>query len=67
MKIKEYISKNKNVYFLQHCGSDLYLSLLKVCNLIIGNSSSSFIEAASLKTSTINSKIVCNEIIQKIY
>ena len=53
-KINEFIKKNNNASFFQHFGSDLYLSLLKASNLIIGNSSSGVIEAPSLKTPTIN-------------
>ncbi len=44
----------KNFFIFKNLGEEGYLSLLKVCDCIIGNSSSGIIEAPYLSTSTIN-------------
>ena len=53
-KIKSFVSRNKNSKFIYSMGKENYLSCLKYCNLLIGNSSSGIIEAPSLKTPSIN-------------
>lgn len=53
--IKKYITKNSsNTKFFNSLGTLNFLSLLKIVDGIIGNSSSGIIEAPSLKTGTIN-------------
>lgn len=77
--IDEYVSKNKEKAVAYHSlGALRFLSLVKVCDAIIGNSSSGILEAPSLKTITINigdrqkgriqakSIINCNNSIQSI-
>ncbi|GAQ14823.1 UDP-N-acetylglucosamine 2-epimerase [Myroides odoratimimus] len=53
--IDEYVSKNKEKAIAYHSlGALRFLSLVKVCDAIIGNSSSGILEAPSLHTATIN-------------
>ena len=53
-QIKKFISRNKNSKLIYSMGKKNYLSCLKYCNLLIGNSSSGIIEAPSLNTPSIN-------------
>lgn len=53
-KIKKFVKKNKNSIFTNTLGQKMYFSCLKICNGVIGNSSSGIIEAPSLKIPTIN-------------
>ena len=48
------VSKNSNAYFCYSLGQLNYLSLLKYCVILIGNSSSGIIEAPSFKKPSIN-------------
>lgn len=52
--IKKYTSNNNNSYFFSNLGQLNYLSVLKNCDILIGNSSSGIIEAPSFKKPTIN-------------
>ncbi len=49
-KIKIFCKKNLNCFFVKSLGSQLYHSCLKISSGIIGNSSSSIIEAPSFNT-----------------
>lgn len=53
-KILKYIKQKKNVNFIPNLGSLMYFSVLKQCDLVLGNSSSGLTEAPYLKTPTIN-------------
>lgn len=53
-KIKTFCKKYKNAHFFKSLGAKNYLSLMKICNVIIGNSSSGILESPSLKIPTIN-------------
>tara|TARA_B110000238_G_C16052584_1_gene406793 strand:- start:260 stop:1192 length:933 start_codon:yes stop_codon:yes gene_type:complete len=53
-KIKLFCKKNKNTYYKDSYGNELFLNLLKKCNLMIGNSSSGIIEAPLLGKPSIN-------------
>lgn len=53
-KIKKFIKNNKNSKLIYSMGKKGYLSYLKYCDLLIGNSSSGIIEAPSLNTPSIN-------------
>ena len=53
-QIKKFVSNNKNSKLIYSMGKKGYLSCLKKCNLLIGNSSSGIIEAPSLNTPSIN-------------
>ncbi len=53
-KIKNFCNKNKNSYLFKSLGSENYLSLMKISNAVIGNSSSGLLETPSLKIPTIN-------------
>jgi GDP/UDP-N,N'-diacetylbacillosamine 2-epimerase (hydrolysing) len=52
--INEYCKANKNAHFIPSLGSKRYLSFIKYCDGVIGNSSSSIIELPSLKKGAIN-------------
>lgn len=54
-KIKEFSKKkNKNFRLIKSLGSDMYFSILKSSDIIIGNSSSGILEAPSARTPTLN-------------
>lgn len=53
-KIKVFCKKNKNAFYKASFGHELFLSLVKKCDLVIGNSSSGIIEAPLLGTPSIN-------------
>ena len=54
-KIKEFKKKkNKNFRLIKSLGSDMYFSILKSSDIIIGNSSSGILEAPSARTPTLN-------------
>ncbi len=53
-KIKKFNLRNKNSKLILSMGKRGYLSCLRYCNLLIGNSSSGIIEAPSLNTPSIN-------------
>ena len=53
-KILNFKKNKKNIKVVPSMGSKIYLSFLKHCDLIIGNSSSGIIEAPILRTPTIN-------------
>ena len=53
-KIKFFCKKNKHSYYKKSYGNELFLNLMKRCNLIIGNSSSGIIEAPLLGIPSIN-------------
>ncbi|ODC04161.1 UDP-N-acetyl-D-glucosamine 2-epimerase, UDP-hydrolysing [Terasakiispira papahanaumokuakeensis] len=53
--IKEFTSKNKErVFFTSSLGKTRYLSLVKICKAVVGNSSSGIFEAPALKTPSVN-------------
>ena len=53
-KIIKFVEKNKNAVVFSNLGQLKYLSCLKYCDGIIGNSSSAIIEAPSVNTWSIN-------------
>ena len=53
-EILKFCKKNKNCYFFKFMGSNNYLSCIKVCDLVLGNSSSGILEAPTLNTATVN-------------
>ncbi len=53
-KIKAFCKKNKNTFYKASFGHELFLCLIKKCDLVIGNSSSGIIEAPLLGTPSIN-------------
>ena len=53
LKINNYKKKNKFKIF-NHLGKNLYLSLIRQVDCIVGNSSSGFIEAPFLKVPVVN-------------
>ena len=52
--IINFSKKNKNAYCFKSLGIQKYLSCMKICNVVVGNSSSGILEAPSLKTPTVN-------------
>ena len=57
-EIEDYINKNSpkynNLFYISSFGHEKFISMLKYCNCIIGNSSSAIIEAPSFSTFSIN-------------
>lgn len=57
-EIMDYINKNssnyKNLFYINSFGNEKFISMLKYCDCIIGNSSSAIIEAPSFSTFSIN-------------
>ena len=53
-KIKKFCISNKNAFYFKSLGKDIYFSLVKISNLVLGNSSSGIIESPSLGTYSIN-------------
>lgn len=52
--INEYVSKHENAIGVESLGVRRYLSALKLCSMVIGNSSSGILEAPSFQIPTIN-------------
>lgn len=52
--LDEFAKKNKNVHLFQSLGSLRYLSTMKLCGVVVGNSSSALIEAPFLKKPVVN-------------
>jgi len=53
-QLEEFARQNKNVYLFKNLGSLRYLSVMSLCSTIIGNSSSSLVEAPFLKKPVVN-------------
>ena len=53
-EILKFCKKNKDCYAFKSMGTKKYFSCIKVCDLVLGNSSSGILEAPTLKTATIN-------------
>lgn len=53
-KIEEYVNSHKNSVAFSSLGILRYLSLLKYCDIVIGNSSSGIVEAPCFKKPTVN-------------
>ena len=52
--ISNFLKKNKNSLYIPNLGYENYVSCMKICNGIIGNSSSGITEAPVLKKNSIN-------------
>lgn len=52
--IKEFIKKNSNAYFFESLGKEKYYSMLRIVDLVVGNSSSGIIEVPYFNIPTIN-------------
>lgn len=52
--IENFVKKNKRARFFKSLGSNIYLSSMKYCSCIIGNSSSGILETPSLKKPVVN-------------
>ncbi len=52
--VKTFVASHTNAVFYSSLGSQRYLSALKHCDVVIGNSSSGIYEAPSFKTPTVN-------------
>lgn len=53
-KIADFVSKNSNCYLKYSLGQLKYLSLMKICDVVIGNSSSGILESPYFKTPVVN-------------
>lgn len=53
-KISEFVSQNEDSYLFYNLGQKKYLSLLKHCDVVIGNSSSGIIETPIFKKPAVN-------------
>jgi GDP/UDP-N,N'-diacetylbacillosamine 2-epimerase (hydrolysing) len=54
LKIKKFVKENKNSFYFKSLGKNLYFSLLRYADGVIGNSSSGIIEVPSFNIPTIN-------------
>lgn len=52
--IKEFVRKNSNAFFFKSLGKEKYYSMLRIVDLVIGNSSSGIIEVPYFNIPTIN-------------
>lgn len=52
--IAQFTEENKNTHFFVSLGSQLYFSLVKICDGVLGNSSSALLEVPSFKKGSIN-------------
>lgn len=72
-RILEFCKKNKNSYVYKFMGTQKYLSCMKICDVVIGNSSSGILEAPTLKIPSINigdrqkGRIQANSVINSDY
>ncbi|MTK11386.1 MAG: UDP-N-acetylglucosamine 2-epimerase (hydrolyzing) [Clostridiaceae bacterium] len=53
-KLENFAQKNSNVYLFKNLGNKKYLSVMKLCGAVVGNSSSALIEAPYLKIPVVN-------------
>ena len=53
-KINKFIKNNKKYLFIKYCSSEEYSNLMRHCSLMLGNSSSGIVEAASFNLPVIN-------------
>ena len=53
-RIRAYAKRRNKVYLFKSLGARRYLSMLRIVDALVGNSSSGIIEAPSLKTPTVN-------------
>lgn len=53
-KINKFIKNNKKYLFIKYCSSEKYSNLMMHCGLMLGNSSSGIVEAASFNLPVIN-------------
>lgn len=53
-KIEEFSNRNPKVRLFKNLGSLKYLSIMKLCGVVVGNSSSGIVEAPYLKVPTVN-------------
>ena len=54
LMIKKFVKNNKNTKYVYNLGEKLYFSVVKLCDGVIGNSSSGVIEIPSLNITTLN-------------
>lgn len=52
--LENYCNNNKNCFFLSSLGSQRYLSAIKYCEFVLGNSSSGLYEVPAMRKPTIN-------------
>lgn len=71
--LDEFAEKNSNVHLFKSLGSLRYLSVMKYCGVVVGNSSSALIEAPFLKKPVVNignrqqGRLMAKNIIQTNY
>ncbi len=53
-KLREYAKNKPDVYFFHNLGHERYLNLMRLCDVVIGNSSSGIIETPAFRKPTIN-------------
>ena len=72
-EILNFVKKRNNVYFYNSLGNKIYLSFMKIAELLIGNSSSGVLETPNFGTKTINignrqkGRIISDNIINSEY
>lgn len=52
--LEEYVAQRENCFIIDSLGMKRYLSALKYCSFVLGNSSSGIIEAPSFEVATVN-------------
>ena len=53
-KLSELAKKSEKIFFEKSLGNQNYISLMSLCNVVVGNSSSGLLEAPTLRIPTIN-------------
>lgn len=53
-RLEEFAKIHKNIHLVKNLGSRKYLSIMKLCGVVIGNSSSALVEAPFLKKPVVN-------------
>ena len=52
--VLDFCKKNKSSFAFKSLGAQKYLSCMKICDVVLGNSSSGILEAPTLKVATVN-------------
>lgn len=71
--LEEFALEKSNVHLFKNLGSLIYLSVMKYCGVIVGNSSSGIVEAPFFKKPVVNignrqkGRLIANNIIQSSY
>jgi GDP/UDP-N,N'-diacetylbacillosamine 2-epimerase (hydrolysing) len=53
-RLEEFANNNNNIHLVKNLGSKKYLSIMRLCGVVVGNSSSALVEAPFLKKPVVN-------------